>query len=407
LNGRQTEESNGIRLSIPLNRIVRYDYQHCMHSIHVLTLHVQLSDADVNNFSLDDDGKQESIINIVQIATMRHETVWEEFGSLVEKAKARHPPGSSDVSNVFVDFGPLSFFEEEDMGYVKDPAVYGKKELAVRSALALQAEPEVWSKSGTMASFNNHSLFTQVVRARIFRGIASSGYFVLSSHFLGFWSKSITKNDLHYRLSAAIIKKAKPFVRKFCCKIGLEIEIEGHRDLRFEFKNTELRDEAIRRINANVEVTRGEITECKTSYANSLSSSSNSTSASSQSTKLAMPSRSATGIFSPLTRTFAAVAERRLTEAHLLKLPKAINVPRDNLSSLPSKHFVCLTIGSRGDVQPYIALSLALQREGHRVTIVTHEEYGSWVKGFGIGHRVAGGDPGALMKLSVENKVRL
>jgi sterol 3beta-glucosyltransferase len=44
-------------------------------------------------------------------------------------------------------------------------------------------------------------------------------------------------------------------------------------------------------------------------------------------------------------------------------------------------------------------------KEGHRVTIVTHGEYKGWIVGFGIGHRTAGGDPGALMKLSVDNKV--
>lgn len=46
-------------------------------------------------------------------------------------------------------------------------------------------------------------------------------------------------------------------------------------------------------------------------------------------------------------------------------------------------------------------------KEGHRVTIATHEEYADWIKSHGIGHRSAGGDPGALMKLSVENKVRV
>jgi sterol 3beta-glucosyltransferase len=66
---------------------------------------------------------------------------------------------------------------------------------------------------------------------------------------------------------------------------------------------------------------------------------------------------------------------------------------------------MCLTIGSRGDVQPYIALGLGLKKEGHQVTIVTHEEYKEWVEGFGIEHRTAGGDPGALMKLSVEHKM--
>jgi sterol 3beta-glucosyltransferase len=30
------------------------------------------------------------------------------------------------------------------------------------------------------------------------------------------------------------------------------------------------------------------------------------------------------------------------------------------------------TIGSRGDIQPYIALGLELQRNGHSVTILTH-----------------------------------
>lgn len=55
--------------------------------------------------------------------------------------------------------------------------------------------------------------------------------------------------------------------------------------------------------------------------------------------------------------------------------------------------------------RPYIALCRGLIAEGHRATIVTHEEYKAWVEGFGVGHRVAGGDPGALMKLSVEHSV--
>ena len=38
------------------------------------------------------------------------------------------------------------------------------------------------------------------------------------------------------------------------------------------------------------------------------------------------------------------------------------------------RHFMCLTIGSRGDVQPYIALALGLMKDNHRVTIVTHRE---------------------------------
>lgn len=41
----------------------------------------------------------------------------------------------------------------------------------------------------------------------------------------------------------------------------------------------------------------------------------------------------------------------------------------------------CLTIGSRGDVQPYIALCKGLQAEGHKTRIATHGEYKDWVEG--------------------------
>lgn len=41
----------------------------------------------------------------------------------------------------------------------------------------------------------------------------------------------------------------------------------------------------------------------------------------------------------------------------------------------------CLTIGSRGDVQPYIALCKGLQAEGHIARIATHGEYKDWVEG--------------------------
>jgi len=101
----------------------------------------------------------------------------------------------------------------------------------------------------------------------------------------------------------------------------------------------------------------------------------------------------------------SAVQKTRNANIVRALFPRAINVPNEVLLPMPSKHFVCLTIGSRGDVQPYIALGKALQKEGHTVTIVTHEEYKEWVTGFGVEHRTAGGDPGALMKLSVENKV--
>ena len=43
-------------------------------------------------------------------------------------------------------------------------------------------------------------------------------------------------------------------------------------------------------------------------------------------------------------------------------------------------NFTCLTIGSRGDVQPYIALCKGLKADGHRVKIATHIEYKDWIE---------------------------
>ncbi|GME80985.1 unnamed protein product [Ambrosiozyma monospora] len=56
-----------------------------------------------------------------------------------------------------------------------------------------------------------------------------------------------------------------------------------------------------------------------------------------------------------------------------------------------------------GDVQPYIALGKALLKEGHQVKIVSHEEFGDWVRKHGIEFDIIAGDPSELMALMVTN----
>lgn len=62
----------------------------------------------------------------------------------------------------------------------------------------------------------------------------------------------------------------------------------------------------------------------------------------------------------------------------------------------------CLTIGSRGDVQPYIALCKGLIADGHHPKIATHAEFGPWIKKHGIDFAPVGGNPAELMALCVE-----
>jgi sterol 3beta-glucosyltransferase len=62
----------------------------------------------------------------------------------------------------------------------------------------------------------------------------------------------------------------------------------------------------------------------------------------------------------------------------------------------------CLTIGSRGDVQPYIALCKGLMADGHHCKIATHAEFGPWIRKHGIDFAPVGGNPAELMALCVE-----
>ena len=74
-----------------------------------------------------------------------------------------------------------------------------------------------------------------------------------------------------------------------------------------------------------------------------------------------------------------------------------------NFKPTESLRITCLTIGSRGDVQPYIALCKRLLEEGHRPKIATHAEFKGWVTKHGIEFATVDGDPAELMRICVEN----
>ena len=180
--------------------------------------------------------------------------------------------------------------------------------------------------------------------------------------------------------------------------------------MKFVFKSAAARDQAIDQINTVLNTRRNSTSTPELSIVNAppmspdIKPSPRSTLDCGEKGK-----RDVIDIFAPLSRSSAAAAAAaaELPPSVQRRLPKVINIPQEMLVSKGSLHFVCLTIGSRGDIQPYIALGLGLMDQGHRVTIVTHEEYRDWIVGFGLGHRSAGGDPGTLMKLSVDHKVSM
>ena len=74
-----------------------------------------------------------------------------------------------------------------------------------------------------------------------------------------------------------------------------------------------------------------------------------------------------------------------------------------NFKPTQSLRITCLTIGSRGDVQPYIALCKGFIAEGHQARIATHSEFEPWVRKHGIDFKPVDGDPAELMRICVEN----
>uniref|UniRef100_A0ACD5XC39 Uncharacterized protein n=1 Tax=Avena sativa TaxID=4498 RepID=A0ACD5XC39_AVESA len=87
------------------------------------------------------------------------------------------------------------------------------------------------------------------------------------------------------------------------------------------------------------------------------------------------------------------------------------SVPRDveevtsGLSkSVPKLKIVMLVVGTRGDVQPFIALAKRLQEFGHHVRLASHANFRTFVKSAGVDFYPLGGDPRIMAQYMVKNK---
>lgn len=58
-----------------------------------------------------------------------------------------------------------------------------------------------------------------------------------------------------------------------------------------------------------------------------------------------------------------------------------------------------LTSGTRGDIQPLIALGVGLRAAGRQVCVVTHPAFAAFVTGYGLAFRPLDGDLNALLAL--------
>ncbi|KAF9889619.1 hypothetical protein FE257_007127 [Aspergillus nanangensis] len=80
--------------------------------------------------------------------------------------------------------------------------------------------------------------------------------------------------------------------------------------------------------------------------------------------------------------------------------------PEEEISDAPFPvrlNIVIFVVGSRGDVQPFIAVGKELQKHGHRVRLATHLVFRDFVLQHGLEFFNIGGDPAQLMSFMVQN----
>ncbi|PON43498.1 UDP-glucuronosyl/UDP-glucosyltransferase [Parasponia andersonii] len=72
--------------------------------------------------------------------------------------------------------------------------------------------------------------------------------------------------------------------------------------------------------------------------------------------------------------------------------------------SVPRLKIAILVVGTRGDVQPFLAMAKRLQEFGHHVRLATHANFSTFVKSAGIDFYPLGGDPRVLAGYMARNK---
>lgn len=146
---------------------------------------------------------------------------------------------------------------------------------------------------------------------------------------------------------------------------GLTIIIKGHEELFFEFGAEEKRDAFVRLLDSQIEDGR------KRALGDSVTPSSGAREALILEEFEAQTPGNESDQLPPtdsMADSLPAVMFTSASSTFLTFKPKK------------SLHFTFLTIGSRGDVQPYIALAQGLMADGHRCRIATHGEFKEWVE---------------------------
>ncbi|KAG2874003.1 Sterol 3-beta-glucosyltransferase [Phytophthora cactorum] len=85
-----------------------------------------------------------------------------------------------------------------------------------------------------------------------------------------------------------------------------------------------------------------------------------------------------------------------------ISTPSAAAVNRTSMQRPPVMRICIIIVGTRGDVQPFLAIAQRLQQDGHRVRLATHAVYRDFVMSQGVEFYPLGGDPKELAAYMVK-----
>ncbi|EFP79618.2 hypothetical protein PGT21_034058 [Puccinia graminis f. sp. tritici] len=215
-----------------------------------------------------------------------------------------------------------------------------------------------------------------VYSCALLRTLPTLGHMVLSNDYFCFWRRgTVITQDYKLRIPIKDIGQVKEATAFGFTRFGIAIELAGAPDIRLDFSSKSTREEVMQALEDHAQAAKAEEKRINRRLSNM-----------------------------PIPKPLGQNTEQFKLASPALKKQRPVVIDKQQIERpVKAMKIICLAIGSRGDVQPYISLAKRLMQDGHTVTIASHPEYRPWVESFGILYRDVGGDPAALMKLSVEH----
>ncbi|TKY85642.1 hypothetical protein EX895_005181 [Sporisorium graminicola] len=247
----------------------------------------------------------------------------------------------------------------------------------------------------------DHPEQLHIVKAELVRTLHTHGTLAIGLDYLLFWRRAVGR-DLKIKVPLTDLQGVDTYRTMLWHHFGLVVHITAHPDMIFDFTSKDNRDRVLSTLKKLIDAKQKQKHDVERASVNTASDTSDAT-------KVEASAGAGAAKAPPSVLFRDTLSEVPVFEPEMLSyMPKVVNMDSNamrNAIRVSPMRIYCLTIGSRGDVQPYIALCKALKLHGHTPVIVSHPEYRGWVEGHGIEYRGVGGDPAALMKLSVEHRI--